>query len=877
MGGVTLIKGTSGIGKTTALQGLAWCLYGNLRMVAPNHMEKAKTNVILEMPYTYRGIASTLIIDRRRNPNRLLLTHGGQQYEDKVAQAIIIDMFGSYDIWLASCYINQNARNTFLTAPNSGKMELLNTIAFHQEDPTEFIERIDSEITSTNLRYANMAAVFNEKLQEYTRRQSQVDTTKAFPPETSEQYQATLAQLSEQITALNQQQQQRQIDLGILANLQQQLQTLRNEPAPAPPQLPNHILELRSRYGITTGTTIPELEAEVETAQNMIPALMQRDSLVNNENAIRSRLLPYVNSPQTSYTQADCEAALAQEAKCQNAKNIVHSLGLLYSQSAIDEALIQHRTLLQNQERWKLMASQTELTNQLQQLISVPPAEIKPLPVIEEQTIPAPDYSAFATDGIDAELSQLSERRGTLTAHIQHLEQGRDVLTCPQCTTPLRHENGQLVQAETTPLNPAALQAAQQELQQISQRIQSQQVARQSLVQQQAQAQQQYQSQLAQEQQRLTQLRAQAQNIELANQRIEMEAQTSNIKIEEIRAQLASLQLQLEAMPQSGNITSERKILSPQELERTHSIVGRLENITFEEPPPISSATITESLQHQQLQHEAQIAHQALEDHVATLPVQWQQPTAQVQQYISGLQAYITAVRSNSDDIVRRQQREQSLLQQIEQQQARISEDAQEQLNTLATHMQSIQRELALSDEAHSVLHQYTAIMAEREKVVELNAKISNLNVFRQHAVDTECRILEQIVDSINNSIENVCETLFDANIGIRLDLFKTAKTTKNVKPQANFKIAYRGGTFDNINQMSGGEGDRASLALTLALNRLASCPLLMLDESLASLDLDMKEAAVRTIREQTNHTVLIILHDGIEGIFDHVINMNEQ
>ena len=75
---------------------------------------------------------------------------------------------------------------------------------------------------------------------------------------------------------------------------------------------------------------------------------------------------------------------------------------------------------------------------------------------------------------------------------------------------------------------------------------------------------------------------------------------------------------------------------------------------------------------------------------------------------------------------------------------------------------------------------------------------------------------------------------------------------------------------------MSGGEGDRASLALTLALNRLSSCPILMLDESLASLDLTMKEAAIRTIRENTNTTVLVIMHDGIEGIYDATISIDE-
>ena len=142
--------------------------------------------------------------------------------------------------------------------------------------------------------------------------------------------------------------------------------------------------------------------------------------------------------------------------------------------------------------------------------------------------------------------------------------------------------------------------------------------------------------------------------------------------------------------------------------------------------------------------------------------------------------------------------------------------------------------------------------------------------------METECRILQQVVDSINASIESVCSTLFDRDINITLNLFKTLKTTKNVKPVANFSISYQGGVFDNINQMSGGEGDRASLALTLALSRLSSCPILMLDESLASLDINMKEAAIRTIRENTNNTVLVIMHDGVEGIFDHIIDCSE-
>jgi DNA repair exonuclease SbcCD ATPase subunit len=131
------------------------------------------------------------------------------------------------------------------------------------------------------------------------------------------------------------------------------------------------------------------------------------------------------------------------------------------------------------------------------------------------------------------------------------------------------------------------------------------------------------------------------------------------------------------------------------------------------------------------------------------------------------------------------------------------------------------------------------------------------------------------VVDGINTSVNGICETLFDRNITITLGLFKTTKVSKNTKPSVNFTISYQGGKFDNINQMSGGEGDRASIALTLALNRLSACPLIMLDESLDSLDLDMKETTIQTIRETTEATVLVIDYGMPEGYFDRVIDVD--
>ena len=84
---------------------------------------------------------------------------------------------------------------------------------------------------------------------------------------------------------------------------------------------------------------------------------------------------------------------------------------------------------------------------------------------------------------------------------------------------------------------------------------------------------------------------------------------------------------------------------------------------------------------------------------------------------------------------------------------------------------------------------------------------------------------------------------LFDDPISINIALFKTVKTTSIVKPCININISYRGGEYNSLAEMSGGEADRVSLAITLALCRLSSSPILLLDESLSSLNQDLKES----------------------------------
>jgi len=172
------------------------------------------------------------------------------------------------------------------------------------------------------------------------------------------------------------------------------------------------------------------------------------------------------------------------------------------------------------------------------------------------------------------------------------------------------------------------------------------------------------------------------------------------------------------------------------------------------------------------------------------------------------------------------------------------------------------------------LLYKKSQLEALQKYIYELHQRLTNLERLRETAVLVEVSALQSTVDSINSTIDDIVPLLFDDPITIRLALFKTLKTKEKTKPQVNLNILYRGGEYDNINQLSGGEGDRVSLVITLALARLCNFPLLLFDESLASLDGELKEAALTAIRQATQKAVACIMHDGCVGLYDTIIEV---
>jgi len=161
----------------------------------------------------------------------------------------------------------------------------------------------------------------------------------------------------------------------------------------------------------------------------------------------------------------------------------------------------------------------------------------------------------------------------------------------------------------------------------------------------------------------------------------------------------------------------------------------------------------------------------------------------------------------------------------------------------------------------------------KRNSLLDLQKDVQTLNKMKLKAVEVEHRQLEETVNNINTVLQTTLPIFFNEPINLTLLVYKKLKN--NVKPCLNLEICYKGCKYDNVNSLSGGEGDRVSLALLLALNFASNSPIILLDECVSSLDGDLKENCITAIKSIPNKTVICIDHDDtIEGYYDSVITV---
>jgi DNA repair exonuclease SbcCD ATPase subunit len=900
VGSFNLIKGVSGSGKTTLFQSIAWCLYGNLRLVSPIWAEKAKTMVSLSFPHVFKGKMGQLKLIRYKHPNRLSLEHDDSYYEDEVAQKLIDQIFGTYDLWLASCYIGQGCRNSFLVSSQVGRMEFLNSLVFHAEDPSLYLDRVTSLLLETNKEYDLKLAHYLKNLEKMKEMMEILDLDRAAELSSLEMMRQEQEVIQEKIVALNLVKNQREIDTSLLRNFEEQLEHLRLSGPGLAPVLKEGVIEgIRKCHfdpddelgDVSRRADEVDLGGTITRITSILPSLQHRDLLYRNFLEIPNPQGHFTSFREDEfYTHQDYLDTCLKEKALKDQRELAQSLGVSYHQDEIEKTILSYQQILETQKSLPLREQLTrekeaiqqeiyKLTNQHQSLLVPIKLLLIPPELLIPHEIKVLDESRFETASLKASLHLCFQEQGRTQSTIAILEKNQDILSCPSCQVPVRYHGNQLCLAGAEPVSHQELSREKENLRLITQQIRATEGQIKDLENLKSLALRSIEQ--AKEKERSRNLRIQ--NLENENARLIFEQSRRDqerIKVElnlrDLESKIITITQEIEEHQRIHGLMTGGKILSSDEIKNLHLTLGKLMTLVVLEEPSPSSAHRLNWLNYQEIKQLYQKRHQEYHDFLITLGFPFRElTTLEVQATLRALETYQRDLFSYRERMEQHQTLLNSLEERADKLRSNLAPDPEPEIRDLGSEVSQLTSDLRLKEENDQFLDFHATVTQEREEVTQLNNRLSHLQILKQHIAETECHLLQEVVDGINTSVNGICETLFDRNITITLGLFKTTKVSKNTKPSVNFTISYQGGKFDNINQMSGGEGDRASIALTLALNRLSACPLIMLDESLDSLDLDMKETTIQTIRETTEATVLVIDYGMPEGYFDRVIDVD--
>ena len=202
------------------------------------------------------------------------------------------------------------------------------------------------------------------------------------------------------------------------------------------------------------------------------------------------------------------------------------------------------------------------------------------------------------------------------------------------------------------------------------------------------------------------------------------------------------------------------------------------------------------------------------------------------------------------------------------------SVDPQNDYNNLKSELDRLTSFIGDIEYAKDCTEQLSKLNTDKQSLQQLYARLNSLNNLKTTAIKVEYQQLNDTVNVINTVLEEILAELFEEPIQVVLSMFKILKTGGRVKPKVNLHIMYKGSEYDSVSDLSGGEGDRVSLAIIIALGIVSNSKLLLLDECLSSIGGELREAAIEMIRKYNSRTVLIIDHEAVEGIYDKTLKV---
>jgi DNA repair exonuclease SbcCD ATPase subunit len=152
---LTLVSGVSGVGKSTIFESIQFCLYGGKKNIYPRGKKVKDTYVICTISNQYR-------IERRKNPDTVSMMISGKTYEADEAQLYINDLFGTREVFRSCCYLSQGNKCELISASSSTRFDLLRSFIFKSsDDPSNTLQKIYTHLTTCKTSIQNVDTQMN--------------------------------------------------------------------------------------------------------------------------------------------------------------------------------------------------------------------------------------------------------------------------------------------------------------------------------------------------------------------------------------------------------------------------------------------------------------------------------------------------------------------------------------------------------------------------------------------------------------------------------------------------------------------------------------------------------------------------------------------
>jgi len=811
-----LLKGPSGVGKSTILQAIYWALYEGQRGVYNNSGVIKTCSVTLKI--------NQLLIFRQKRPELLKVTiydKDEKTYEDTVAQQIINQAFGSKELWKSCSFIGQKERCELLSGSAAERLTLLNQLSFNMDDPKEYINRIDHELKTVNQQFLESQTIYTTEVNIFSQEISKRTIVRPYGPEEIVNLKNKIETLEKEVTKLyeNVLSHERSVGsynmiMGQIKSYENQLNLLgqnnydENQYNIKVQTLNNTINDLKQIISKvkdynTVQTKLELLKRKHEAKKTQIYTTTQEiknikiESNVNNSIFVDSQLIWQTTNQETNrakYMKA------ARDLQCEYKQDVISNTIHQLQDDIKQEQLYQHKIKIYNQ--WK------EMDQRLNSL--------------------GLDNTIFEQPNL---LNNLQNNINNLALEISELKKGLELLACPKCAASLRYINNKLIPGERDLVNPLEIKEKENEYVNTINYI----------------------NKIRTGEQIKGQLNA------IANQLKEYNfIQQVHINITEYQRRITLLsQIQIIPEPPHSSVYLQtiydynNAMQKKQQLENTLKtldvelieIEKEINSIVLPENSGINSGINAQDISN--YEKELTQLHQSNRDNLNRIAT------------IRQLTTTIDQLKSQSISLEKL-----------------LNPNVKSIYNTTQQMLKDAKKELDDAIYSNSMREKQKELEVKRDKLMSVNQDLVALGRLKQHAVNIECKQLQDTVDNINLALVDILPLFFTDPIDMKLQLYKTLKTKKQVKPGLNVYIKYKGVEYDNINILSGGEGDRISLALVIALNQVSNSPVLLLDECISSLDGNLKESCISAMKQITGKTIICVDHEGVEGYYDKTITV---